>query len=105
MQAGKLRHHLEIQSETETRDAHGGVDREWGTIATRWASVAPLRGRELWEAQQVQSRVNIRVRMRPYDGLTTSHRLLFGARILNIESVLNLNERDREMEVLCIEGA
>ena len=104
MQAGKLRHHLEVQAATETRDAHGGVTRDWRTVDMRWAAVEPLTGRELFEAQQVQGRATVRVRMRPYGDLTPSHRLKFGDRVLNIDSIQNIDERDREMEVLCVEA-
>lgn len=77
MRAGSLRHRVAIQEPVETRDDHGGITRTWNTIATVWASVEPLSGTELYEAQQVQSRVTVRVRMRPYAGLTTKHRLLW----------------------------
>jgi SPP1 family predicted phage head-tail adaptor len=74
--SGKLRRRIEIQEATETRDSHGGVIRSWSTVDTRWGSVEPLRGRELFEAQQVAPRVSVRVRMRHYPGLTTAHRLV-----------------------------
>ncbi len=83
MRAGRLRHRVQIQERVETtRDEHGGISPTWSTIATVSASVEPLRGRELFEAQQVQERTTIRVRMRHYPGLTTKHRLV----LLNADS-------------------
>jgi head-tail adaptor len=41
--------------------------------------------------------------MRYVPGVTPKHRLLFGDRILEIESTLNLEERSRLLELLCKE--
>lgn len=116
MRAGKLRHRIQIQSRgDDTRDTHGGVVEMWTTDATVWGSVEPLQGRELFEAQQIQSRVTVRIRMRHYAGLTAAHRL---CRITedtdgnvtvrgtyNIEAILDVESRGIEMEVLCTEAA
>ena len=103
--AGKLRHRLSIQEPAKTRAGDGTVSESWLTLAVVWASVAPIRGRELIEAQRFESQVTHRVRMRYYAGLTAQHRLLFGTRVLNIESVLNKEERNVEMELMCREVA
>lgn len=76
MRAGRLRQRVQIQERAETRDEHGGTEPNWNTIATVWASVEPLRGRELFEAQQLKERTTMRVRMRHYPALTTKHRLV-----------------------------
>lgn len=103
MQAGKLRHRIAIQSATETRDAHGGITRTWATAATRWGSIEPLRMREIFEGQQVEPRLSHMITLRHYEGLDSSYRLLLGARIFNIHSVRNIDERDHKHEVLAME--
>ena len=103
MQAGKLRKRIEIQSAIETRDAHGGVSRTWSTDVTRWASVEPLRMRETFEGQQIDARLTHFIRLRYISGLTDRHRLKFGSRIFHIHSVKNIEERDRETQVLAME--
>jgi len=104
MRAGKLRHRVEIQELGETRRPDGGVVEGWTTVATRWASVSPLSGRELFQAQVVDSDITHRVRMRHYTGLTTDHRLLHNStRVLNIGQILNLDERGIEDELMCKE--
>lgn len=77
MRAGELRHRVQIQVASDSRDAHGGNVRSWSTIATVWASIEPLTGRELFEAQQIESRATVRIRLRHYPGLTGKHRILF----------------------------
>lgn len=103
MQTGKLRHRIAIQSATETQDAHGGPVRTWSTVATHWGSIEPLQMREIFTAQQVEAQLSHRITLRYYSGLTSAHRLLFGARVFNIHSVRDLDERNRTHEVLAME--
>lgn len=103
LRAGKLTKRVEVQELTETRDAHGGITETWTTIATRWASVEPLSGRERWSAEQVDSDITHRIRMRRFRGLTTNHRIRWDGRVFNLRSVLNLDEADVEHELLCVE--
>ncbi|HUU35193.1 MAG TPA: phage head closure protein [Vicinamibacterales bacterium] len=107
MRAGRLRQRVEIQQRIETRDEMGGVSEAWETVAMRWASIEPLQGRELMEAQQIASRVTMQVRMRYYEGLSPKHRLIWRAgdggvrKTLGIEAVISRDERDRDHELLC----
>jgi len=103
MRAGTLRHRIQVQAQQETRDAHGGVTRQWVTQATRWGAVKPLSGREFFSAQAVQSDVTHEIRMRHYDGLTTTNRLLHDSRTFEIKSVLNTDERNIETVAMCTE--
>ena len=106
MRIGRLRHRLRIQSATETRTGSGGVTYTWATDAVVWAAVRPLLGREYMEARRVDAAVTHEVRIRYRSGLTPSHRFVFDndtSRELNIVSVLNVDERDRELVVMCRE--
>ena len=105
MRAGTLRTRVEVQRIAEERDEHGGIVSSWKTIANVWASIVPLSGREYWSAQQVQSDVSHGVTMRYFEGLTNKHRLklLHSQRVLNIKSVVDVEERHREMQLMCVE--
>jgi len=102
--AGKLRHVVEIQEATRARTASGGFEFTWSKVTERRASIAPLRGREYFEAAQSQGELTHKVTMRPYDGLTGQHRLKFGTRILETVSVIDAEERGRMMVVMCREA-
>lgn len=103
MQAGKLRHRVAIQAPATAQDAYGEAIVTWGTVATVWASVEPLRGRELMDAQQTQSEISHRVRMRGRTGVTTQMRVLFEGRAFQVEAVLNPAERGIELQLMCRE--
>jgi SPP1 family predicted phage head-tail adaptor len=103
MNAGSLRHRITIQSVTETKDTFGGVTEAWGTHAAVWASIEPLSGRELLQAQQVQADITHRVRMRYVAGVTTKMRVLYGSREFGIQVAINPEERNREIVLMCKE--
>lgn len=103
MQAGRLRHRVIIQSAVEARNAYGEAIKTWSTVATVYASVEPIRGREMFDAEQVQSEVTHRVRLRYRPGLTSQMRLLFNARTFEVQTVINVNERNREVQLMCKE--
>ena len=104
IEAGKLRHEVAIQELVETEPGDGTVDTTYLTVDTVWASVQPLRGKELMEAQQTTGRATHRVIMRSYPALTIKHRLLFGTRIFGIESVQHVDERAIETHAMVVEA-
>ncbi len=106
MRAGRLRKRVAVQSLSETENGFGQKTKTWSTSETRWAFIEPLSGRELEKARAVRSDVTHRVTMRA-GGLTVTpeQRLLFGSRILNIASITNTEERNRELIFMCTEVA
>lgn len=96
-----------LQSPAGTRDAIGERVTTWTNVASVWAEISPLSVRDLLAAGQMQSEVSHRVRIR-YESavaaINSSWRVLYGTRILVISGVRNINEADREIELLCSEG-
>ncbi len=78
MRAGDLRHRVTIQQLTTTRDAEGVTTETWTNVATVWAAVEPLQGREYFQAQAVNAEVTTRVRIRYRAGIVPTMRILFG---------------------------
>jgi SPP1 family predicted phage head-tail adaptor len=105
MRAGKLRHTISIQSRSITRDAGGGAVDTWATVTdgTRPAEVRPISSGERFSDQQLQEVVTHRISCRWLSGITTKHRILFGTRAFDIQSVINWSERDRELTMFCVE--
>ena len=108
MRAGKLRHLVQIERATETRDAVGGVTQSWAKLDKRWADVKPLAGREFFEAAAINSGLTHQVRIRFFAGITNKDRIAIEnpagtTRYLNIGSVINADERNREQILMCKE--
>lgn len=101
--AGSLRHRVTIESPTETQDEYGAVSLTWSTVAVVYAEIVPLTGREKIHAEQQSSDLSHRVTVRYLSGVTPRMRVLFGARVLEVSSVRDIDERRRWTEMLCRE--
>lgn len=103
MDPGKLRHTVEIQEQADTYSPTG-VTTVWSTIAKRKAAIKPATAEEFLEANRTGSVAPRTLVMRYYSGtLTPAERLLFNGRTYEIQSVANMDERNRTMEVRCKE--
>ena len=97
-----MRHRVTIEALSHTRDALGQESQDWSAVDTRWAFVEPLRGVESYQRSGETTQLNYKVTLRHEEGLvTTERRLVYGALILDIESVINIHEKDHTIEVMC----
>jgi SPP1 family predicted phage head-tail adaptor len=101
---GRLRHRIAIERVTETRDTDGSVIETWSTYATVQASIDPISGREYFAAQSVQADLTHRIVMRYLSGIVPKMRVKYGSRIFDILSVINVSERNRELQLMCRES-
>lgn len=92
------------QDRESTQDSFGEFHpEEPETVATRWGSVEPLRGREFFQAEITQALVTHRVTMRYWKPLAPDMWFEFRGRRLNIVSVINVDEANVKHEVMCTE--
>lgn len=103
MQAGRLRHRIVVQKKQAKVDSFGEEVISWVKHLDAWGSIEPLRGQEYLEAKQVQADVSTRIRMRWQAGITPGMRVLYGSRVFDIQSVINVFERGRELQLMCLE--
>ncbi len=103
MNPGKFNKRITLQCPKSVRDDEGIVTEEWTDVATVWAAVEPLRGREYFAAAAVNQENTVRFRMRYRRGVTARMRLLYDNRVFDIKSVIDVNERHQEMLLMCQE--
>jgi len=103
MFAGWLRHRIVIQELVGTKNSYGEVVQSWQDVATVWASIEPLRGREYVEAAAAQVNVDHRIRIRYRSGISPKMRVKYGERTFQINSVVDPREEHKEMELMCEE--
>ena len=99
MEIGKLRHRIIIQTITEGRDSSGGPIETIVDLYTVWASVSPLTGRELTNAQLINSEVTHQIAMRYRAGINAKCRALFGTRIFQLFEALNIDEQNITLQI------
>lgn len=106
MDVGTLRHSIRIYDKgTTTRNATGEeVPAYDKLVAEVWAAVEPLSGREWIEANQLQSGVTIRIRIRYRDDIRAEMRVVEGTHTYHIAAppLEQLGER-RETHLMCSE--
>lgn len=108
MQFGKLRHTVEIQQFTTSKDAHGHVSRSYTTLATVKADIRGQYGIESAYAERIESRTMFRVVMRYRSDLKPQMRLVWkntcdGDRTMEIQYATDMRGDRRMTTVLAIE--
>lgn len=101
--ASKLRHRLVLQKPVYARDEIGGTFVTWQNAASLWASIDPLRGDEKFNNQKLESRRFFKVFTRYRADIAPDLRFRKGTRTLLIRSVLNVDEENQTLEVICEE--
>ena len=99
---GRMRERVVVQRATTAKNAIGESVQTWTDLVERWASVEGLSSREVLQTGQQQTEVTHRVRMRYVAGMTSSDRLMWRGRVLEISSLLEHGNRT-EHELLCVE--
>lgn len=102
--AGRLNKRIQIQVRVPIKDEFGHTDKSpWSTIATVWAVVEPISGRQLIASEQVLAEITHKIVMRYRPGITPDHRIAMGSRTFKIEYPINVREKNVLLELLCSE--
>lgn len=102
---GNLIQRIALQSYDESRTASGAVTRTWSTYATVWAQLRTLSGRERDRAQQEAATLSHEITIRYRSGVRPDHRVYYAGRTFDIKDVRNVDERNKEIRMRCIEVA
>lgn len=102
MRAGKLRNRLTLQQPVRTPDGQGGFTLTWTDVATVWADIRQLAGREYLLAQQLGTALSHEVSIRYRADVIASWRGKdTDNTVLDIHSVSNPDGLKRETLLLC----
>lgn len=103
MKAGERRHYIIIEQVSESADARNEMTQTWSEYANAWAEIKPVRGREYFQAHAENVAADTRIILPYIAGITSKMRVRFGSRIYDIETVINIDERNRELNLMCVE--
>ena len=103
MRAGLMRRRITLQTVERTPDGGGGYTETLTDLATVWARVHPLTGREQLLAMQTEAMQMHRFTIRYRAGLTTATRILYDGRTFDIRSIVDPEERHRELQIMAEE--
>ena len=104
MRAGRLRHRVTLQSQTTDRDTAGQKEDKWQNIATVWAAVEDVSGREIIRGGVASGQLTTRITIRYRSGLSNDMRIIHGNRTYELVSPpVDSSGRRRILELLCRE--
>jgi len=105
-QAGKFRHRIAIQKPTSAQDAAGQDDDStstYATIATVWANVKPKSITETVGEGIARAVKKYDIEIRWTSDIQNDYRLIFKTKTLNIETVADIDERNRVIRLTASE--
>ena len=101
---GDLNKRITIQYPTRVSDSMGGFTNSWNDSDTIFAAIWPVSAKEQIQSMQNVMEISHRVRIRYRSVLNPSWRLKFGNRYFAILSVINQNEKNEFLDLLCKEA-
>lgn len=112
MSLGRFQHRLTIQSRTRGSDGGGGASTTWADVDTVWGQIEGTGGNERLYGDQIEARTTHRITIRFRRDVAAKNRILYSyavdgtnyTRTFNINTVINVGERDKYLELRCSEG-
>ena len=102
MKAEKMRHRITFQQQPEGKSSLGSYEEAWKDVATVWAQISPVSGREFF-GQVRETTVTHKIYCRYRAGISPRMRVRFKDRIFRIVSVLNWEEKNEGLTIMCEE--
>jgi len=103
---GELNKRITLQYPTKTSSGMGASDTStWTDYATVWAAIWPVSANDTIQTNATVMVVSHRIRIRYRSILKSSWRVKFGNRFFAIVSILNPNEKNEYLDLLCKEAA
>ena len=103
LRIGDLRHRITIQKLEMIQDSYGQATETWVDVVTVFAAVNPISGREFFKAETINSEITHRILIRYRKGIEPSMRVNFKGRIFTILSVINFQEKNEALQLMCKE--
>ena len=107
MNSGKLNKQVaiyQLADESPRVDDLGAPSQSWALLATVWAAIEPISGREFWAQQQVQSEISARIRIRYRADVTAGMKVQYAGKKYHIKNVIDKEEEHRELHLMVSEG-
>ena len=109
MSIGKMNRRLHFQTQTRTSDGAGSSSVSYSDSFTTFGMITPKTGRENLFGDQLEENITHIIKIRYRTDVSHKNRIQFRqdsktTRTFNIKRVLNLNDRNRYLDLQCVEG-
>ena len=104
LDSSSLNRRITVQSRSTALDSFGQQITTWTDVLSCWASIEPLSGSELIAAQAVSTELSHTVTIQYRTTVTAAMRVLYQARVFNIQSVTDPETAHVVLQLRCSEG-
>jgi len=101
---GKMRFRIKVENPTNTRDAGGGLAQAYTPVTFIYANIMPTSANSTYRQGMVQEKITHEVTIRYMKNIGTNSRISFGSRLFDVKGIINIDQRDRFLKLLCEEG-
>lgn len=104
MNTGELNRRVTLQHNVTTTTPDGGISSVLVDVATVWAKVEPLSGREFVYARQIAQDIKYRVTVRYNPALILDDmKIVYNSHTLDVQYVIDVDDARRFLEYYCSE--
>lgn len=100
---GDINKRVQVMQSSQVKDGAGGFEKVLTPIRTVWANITPVQGREFWESQQTQARITHKIIIRYTKDINRTMVLVYDNRIFDIQFIINVEEKNRFLEIQALE--
>lgn len=101
--SGRLRNRVTVQSMSTTQDAVGQETISWTDVATVWAQINPLSGRDYYTQSGEHAEITHEILMRHGTTVRPGDRIVYGSRNFDVRAALTVQERDAWLKLRVVE--
>lgn len=101
---GKMRYKVKVERATNTRDAGGGLSQSFSPVSHVYANIVPKNANSAYRQGMLQEKVTHEITIRYMNNVDTNSKITYGTRSFAVNGIVNVDERDRYLKLLCEEG-
>ena len=104
LQAGSLRHRIQINAQSTTADESGQLQQTWTVLYQCWAAIAAITSKELYSVTGYTSDVTHKITIR-YPAVTVKPQMqvAYQGRTFIVQAISDPDETKKQLDLLCLE--
>lgn len=104
MRSGNLKHKIEIQAHEESQNDFGEQESSWSKFQDAYSSILPISAKETFTSKKLNAEITHKILIRFIPGVKSDMRIVYGSRIFNIDSVINIREENKTLQIMVTEN-
>lgn len=101
MRAGRRNKKVQIRGFTQVDNDFGEKEETYFTVATVWASINPITGRETWIAEKLSAEVDTKIEIKFRHDVRSDYKIKHGKSLYTIDSIINPGMKNIDLVLAC----